>query len=106
MKLLITIALASGLSLTAFGAHQAQGTPKSDSIKVARAVKLYIAAEHKKRGTDAKTDFAKMHKVCGKAQGWTKGCRFWKSSGGKDKFMFQKGVNGKIYGVPSYLLKD
>ena len=105
MKLLTAMAIASALTLASLGAQEALGSPKSDNVKYARAVKLYIAAEHKKRGSDPKVDFGKIHKICGKSQGWTKGCRFWKTKGGKDKYRFQKGVSGTIYGIPSYLTK-
>ena len=102
MKILITL---TALLLFAFSTPQgAQASPgdDDDSIKYAKAVKLYIAAEHKKRKTKPDDDFEKIHKVCGKAQGWTKGCRFWKQSG-KDEYGFQVRPKGKIYGIPSFL---
>ncbi len=76
-----------------------------DSLKHARAVKMLIAKEHRKRKTDPSDDFAKLHKLCGRSQTWTKGCRFWKAKGGKDDYMFQVRKTKKIYGIPTYLLK-
>ncbi len=76
-----------------------------DSLKHARAVKLYIAKEHRKRKSDPSDDFDKLHKLCGRSKGWTKGCRFWKAKGGKDEYMFQVRSTKKIYGIPTYLLR-
>lgn len=76
-----------------------------NSLSVAAAVKLYIAKDHKKRGSDPKVDFEKLHKICGKQNTWTKGCRFWKTTGGNDKFQFQVRPKGKIYGIPSLFIK-
>jgi len=71
-----------------------------DSEKYAKKVKMLIAKEHKKHKTNPKDDFERMHDLCGKSRGWTKGCRFWKGKGGKNKYMFQILPSGKIYGVP------
>ena len=72
------------------------------SADVAKKVKLYIAKEHKKRRTNPKVDFEKIHKICSK--NWAKRCRFWETKG-KDKFAFRKRPKGKIYSIPGYLLK-
>jgi len=94
--LLTTIALLLTLSSSGVFADD------DKSVEVAKKVKFYIAKEHKKRGTNPKLDFEKIHKICGK--NWAKRCRFWETRG-KDKFSFRKRPKGKIYSIPGYLLK-
>jgi hypothetical protein len=79
----------------------AAAAPDPAELAVARDVKLYIAKEHQARRSNPQLDFAKLHRLCGTSQQWTKGCRFWKATSGKDKFMFQVRPKGKIYGIPS-----
>lgn len=78
----------------------ASADSERDSVKYAKEVKMLIAKEHKKRRSDPKDDFERMHDLCGKSRGWTKGCRFWKGKGGKNKFHFQIRSSKKIYSVP------
>jgi len=101
MKAIVTSVFAL-LLISLAGQATIEASP-DESLKVAKAVKLYIFKEHKRRKSDPKPDLEKIHKICGKARLWTKGCRFWKSSG-KDKYMFQVRPRGKIYGVPSMFL--
>jgi hypothetical protein len=82
----------------------AAAAPDPTELAVARDVKLYIAKEHKARRSNPEVDFAKLHRLCGTSQQWTKGCKFWKATGGKDKFRFQVRPKGKIYGIPSMFL--
>lgn len=102
----ITLTVTLAIALVA-GGYVATASANQDraSMKVAQEVKLYIHKEHKKRRSDPREDFEKLHKICGKSRTWTKGCKFWKPKSGKDKFMFQKRDGGKIYGIPSLLLK-
>ena len=76
-------------------------SPDPHELAVAHEIKLYIAKEHMARKSDPKIDFEKLDRLCGTSQNWTKGCRLWKATGGKDKYMLQVRPKGKIYGIPS-----
>jgi hypothetical protein len=102
MKRTATTILGFTLVLVSMSASAA---PDNASLEVAQEVKLYIAREHKKRGSNPTVDLSKLLKICGPQLTWTKGCRFWRAKSGSDKFMFQVRPNGKIYGIPSLLLK-
>lgn len=93
--LILTVTLALGT---------ASATPDPAELAVAREIKLYIAKEHRARKSNPEVDFAKLHRLCGKAQQWTKGCRLWKATGGKEKFGVQVRPRGKIYWIPSMLM--
>ena len=93
------IALFAGFSATS------SADAESDSLKVAKEVKMYIAKEAKKSNMDLAKEYEKMHKVCGKARTWTKGCTFKEVKRGKEKFQFTKKSNGKIYYIPGYQRK-
>lgn len=97
MKLSLTLSL----SMLALTVAVAAAKPDAAELAIANEVKLYIAKEHRARSSNPEADFAKLHRLCGKSQQWTKGCRFWKPTSGKDKFMFRVRPKGKTYGIPS-----
>jgi hypothetical protein len=101
MKMIVTCLAACALALALATLSDAVASPESDSLKVAKEVKLYIAKDHKKRSSDPKADFEKLHDICGKTNTWNKGCFFWKAKGGKDVYMFRVRPKGKTYGIPS-----
>lgn len=94
--------LSGALFTVALGAPRAHAQP-DESVEIAREVKLYIAKEHKRRGTDPKVDFEKLHAVC--TRSWAARCRFWRNRTGRDRYSFQVRPRGKIYGIPSMLLR-
>lgn len=100
MKIMLALAVLFTLVTSAV----TSAAPDQQELAVAHEIKMYIAREHRARKSDPAIDFAKIERICGRSQQWTKGCRVWKATSGKDKYYLQVRSTKKIYGIPSMLM--